>query len=116
MHVLRRSRGAFIPPGRSGTRQRVAGSLVALATAAGLLTACGNGGKPTLVWYINPDTGGQAAIAARCSTDQYTVQTQTLPQDAGQQRVQLARRLAAGDSGIDLMSIDPAFTAEFAAA
>lgn len=116
MHVLRRSRGAFIPPGRSGTRQRVAGSLVALATAAGLLTACGNNGKPTLVWYINPDTGGQAAIAARCSNDQYTVQTQTLPQDAGQQRVQLARRLAAGDSGIDLMSIDPAFTAEFAAA
>ena len=116
MHVPRRSRGAYIPPGRSGTRQRVAGSLVALATAAGLLTACGNNGKPTLVWYINPDTGGQAAIAARCSTDQYTVQTQTLPQDAGQQRVQLARRLAAGDSGIDLMSIDPAFTAEFAAA
>ena len=116
MHVLRRSRGASTPPRRSGTRRRLVGSLAALAAAAGLLTACGNNGKPTLVWYINPDTGGQAAIAARCSTDQYTVQTQTLPQDAGQQRVQLARRLAAGDSGIDLMSIDPAFTAEFAAA
>ena len=37
-----------------------------------------------------------------------------LPQDAGQQRIQLARRLAAGDPAIDLMSLDPPFTAEFA--
>jgi multiple sugar transport system substrate-binding protein len=120
MAVRRRSRGGSAPPGRSGTHRRVAGSLAALATAAGVLTACGgNGGKPNLVWYINPDTGGQAAIAQRCtdaSKGAYTIETQVLPQDAGQQRVQLARRLAAGDSSIDLMSIDPAFTAEFAAA
>jgi multiple sugar transport system substrate-binding protein len=67
-----------------------------------------------LVWYINPDSGGQAAIAKVCSTDRYTITTQTLPQDANQQRVQLARRLEAHDSGIDLMSIDPPYTAEFA--
>jgi multiple sugar transport system substrate-binding protein len=116
MHIPKRSRGGHFPSGHSGTRRRLAGSLVALATAAGVLTACGSNGKTTLVWYINPDTGGQAAIAQRCSTNQYTIETQVLPTDAGQQRVQLARRLAAGDSGIDLMSIDPAFTAEFAAA
>ncbi|HET7430435.1 MAG TPA: extracellular solute-binding protein [Nocardioides sp.] len=68
----------------------------------------------TLVWYINPDAGGQAAIAKTCSTDQYTITTQTLPQDANQQRVQLARRLEAHDTGIDLMSIDPPYTAELA--
>src|SRR6185436_14384650 len=39
-----------------------------------------------------------------------------LPQDAGQQRIQLARRLAAGDPEIDIMSLDPPYTAEFAAA
>ena len=115
MHVPRRSRGALTPPGRSDTRRRVAGSLAALATAAGVLTACGgSGGKATLVWYINPDSGGQAAVAENCSTDAYTITTQVLPQDASQQRVQLARRLAAHDSGIDLMSLDPPFTAEFA--
>jgi multiple sugar transport system substrate-binding protein len=115
MHVPRRSRGASRPPGRSHNRRRWAGSLAALATAAGLLTACGsNGGKTTLVWYINPDSGGQAAIASTCSTDQYTITTQVLPQDANQQRVQLARRLEAHDSGIDLMSIDPPYTAELA--
>src|ERR1700710_440562 len=107
------SRGRSSPRSR---RRRLSATLAALATAAGVLTACGgsSSGKTTLVWYINPDTGGQAAIAKACSTDQYTITTQTLPQDANQQRVQLARRLEAHDSGIDLMSIDPPFTAEFA--
>lgn len=91
--------------------------LAALALASGLLAACGgDSGKPELVWYINPDAGGQDAVAENCSTDEYTITTQVLPQDAGQQRIQLARRLAAGDSEIDLMSLDPPFTAEFAAA
>jgi multiple sugar transport system substrate-binding protein len=89
------------------------GSLAALSLAAGVLTACGSSsGVPTLIWYINPDSGGQAAIAKNCSTNQYKITTQVLPQDATQQRVQLARRLAAHDSGIDLMSLDPPFTAE----
>ncbi len=89
----------------------------ALMTAAGLLAACSasaNEGKTELVWYINPDSGGQAKVAANCSTDSYTITTQVLPQDANEQRIQLARRLAAHDSGIDIMSIDPPFTAEFA--
>lgn len=102
--------------GRPGGRRRVA-PLAALALASGLLAACGgDSGKPELVWYINPDAGGQDAVAENCSTDEYTITTQVLPQDAGQQRIQLARRLAAGDSEIDLMSLDPPFTAEFAAA
>jgi multiple sugar transport system substrate-binding protein len=102
--------------GRPGGRRRVA-PLAALALASGLLAACGgDSGKPELVWYTNPDAGGQAAVAENCSTDDYTITTQVLPQDAGQQRIQLARRLAAGDTEIDLMSLDPPFTAEFAAA
>jgi multiple sugar transport system substrate-binding protein len=103
-----RSRGR--PPAR-----RVAGSLASLALASSLLAACGgDSGKPELVWYINPDAGGQAAVAEKCSTDEYTVTTQVLPQDASQQRIQLSRRLAAEDPSIDLMSLDPPFTAEFA--
>lgn len=97
---------------------------VTLVLAAGLLAGCGgDSGKPTLTWYINPDpappadfTGafGQAGIAERCSTDEYTIKVQQLPGDATQQRIQLARRLAAEDTGIDLMSLDPVFTGEFA--
>ena len=44
----------------------------------------------------------------------YKVDIQTLPNDASQQREQLVRRLAAKDSSIDLMSLDPPFVAEFA--
>ena len=44
----------------------------------------------------------------------YKVEIQTLPNDASQQREQLVRRLAAQDSSIDLMSLDPPFVAEFA--
>jgi multiple sugar transport system substrate-binding protein len=101
---------------RAARRRRLSATFAALATAAGVLTACGGSSSDTttLVWYINPDSGGQAAIAKACSTDQYTITTQTLPQDANQQRVQLARRLEAHDTGIDIMSIDPPYTAEFA--
>ncbi len=96
------------------TRSKLALALV-LAMASALLVACGDSsGKPTLTWYINPDVGGQDAVAESCSTDKYTISTQVLPTDASQQRIQLARRLAAGDSSIDLMSIDPPYTAEFA--
>ncbi|HET6698184.1 MAG TPA: extracellular solute-binding protein, partial [Nocardioidaceae bacterium] len=100
--------------GRRGPRRAPVLALL-LVTLAGLVAACGGeSGPPTLTWYINPDTGGQDAVAKRCSTDQYTIDTQVLPTDAGQQRIQLARRLAAGDTSIDLMSIDPPYTAEFA--
>lgn len=103
-----RSRGR--PPAR-----RIAGAVASLALASSLLAACsGDSGKPELVWYTNPDAGGQAAVAENCSTDEYTVTTQVLPQDASQQRIQLSRRLAAEDPSIDLMSLDPPFTAEFA--
>src|SRR4051794_6352289 len=107
-----------LPPRRGAPRRRRYRALALtaiLAAVSSLLAACGgDSGKTTLVWYTNPDAGGQAKVAANCSTDDYTITTQVLPQDANQQRIQLARRLAAHDSGIDIMSIDPPYTAEFA--
>ena len=101
--------------GFAATGHQATALTVVLLLLAGLLTACSSASaKPVLNWYINPDTGGQDAVAKRCSTDKYTVVTQVLPTDASQQRIQLARRLAARDSSIDLMSIDPPYTAEFA--
>ena len=40
-----------------------------LVLAGAFLAACGgdDGGPPTLTWYINPDSGGQAEIAKRCT-------------------------------------------------
>lgn len=106
-------------PSRRRPRRRASRKVVATAAAivctASLAACSGDGdGKPELIWYTNPDAGGQAAVAEACSTDDYTISVQVLPQDSSQQRIQLARRLAAGDPEIDLMSLDPPFTAEFA--
>src|SRR5581483_5483379 len=90
-------------------RQRAVALGVVLAASASVLAACGgSSGPPTLTWYINPDPAsdtlsGQALLAKQCSTKQYTIKTQELPSDATSQRQQLAYRLAARDSSIDLM-------------
>src|SRR3954469_13237183 len=84
----------------------IARSAAALILTASVLTACGSeGGPPVLNWYINPDNGGQSRLAEKCakaSNGAYKVDTQTLPNDASQQREQLVRRLAAKDSSIDV--------------
>lgn len=95
---------------------RVLAASAALMIASGLLAGCAAdaSSSDTLTWYINPDAGGQAQVADNCSTDDYTIEVQVLPQSASEQRIQLARRLAAEDPEIDIMSIDPPYTAEFA--
>ena len=97
------------------------GGAAAFALAATVLSACSSGGSgpAALTWYINPDNGAQATLAKECSTASngaYTIKTQILPNDASQQRQQLVTRLAAKDSSIDLMSLDPVFIAEFSEA
>ena len=97
-------------------RRRVA-VLTALGLALPLMAACAQeSGTPTLTWYINPDNGGQKRLAEKCAPagGPFRVVIQTLPNDASSQREQLVRRLAAQDSSIDLMSLDPPFVAEFA--
>ncbi|MGK5551311.1 extracellular solute-binding protein [Actinomadura kijaniata] len=104
--------------GRRGPAWRAARATAALALLASGLAACGGGGGvPTLTWYTNPDSGGQAKLAAKCTQaagGRYRIQTSVLPNDATQQREQLVRRLAAKDSGLDIMSLDPVFVAEAA--
>jgi multiple sugar transport system substrate-binding protein len=101
-----------------GARGRAIALAVALTLASTLLAACGGqSSTPTLNWYINPDNGGQGRLAKKCadaSKGAYQVTIQTLPNDASSQREQLVRRLAAKDSSIDVMSLDPPFVAEFA--
>lgn len=101
------------PRGTGRRRALVAGT--ALVTAAGLLSGCGGEGKPTLHWYVNPDgVDTFETYADTCSTDDYDISVELLPTGATDQRIQLARRLAAEDSSTDLMNLDPVFVAEFA--
>jgi ABC-type glycerol-3-phosphate transport system substrate-binding protein len=110
------------PRRRARSRRTLGGSAAALVLAS-TLAACGGGGDeggtPTLTWYINPDSGGQAEIAQRCSdasNGAYRIEVSQLPRESSAQREQLVRRLAANDSSIDLMSLDPPYVPEFAQA
>lgn len=107
-------------PDRRSRRRRGPFRALALPSAALLLAlgACApDDGAPTLTWYINPDNGGQAAIAEQCTAEAdgaYRIATTLLPNDAPGQREQLVRRLASNDDSIDIMSLDPVFVAEMA--
>ena len=94
-------------------------SLASVAAVGALLMAgCAPAEEnPTLTWYTNPDDGGQAKIAEICTDaagGRYTIQTSMLPNEAASQREQLTRRLAAGDTSMDIMSLDPPFIPELA--
>lgn len=104
---------------RRSRRRAGAGVLAAAFVAVAALSGCAGdeAGPPALTWYINPDDGGQAEIAQRCtqaSGGRYSISTSLLPRDASSQREQLARRLAAGDNSMDIMSLDPPFVPELA--
>ncbi len=75
---------------------------------------------PVLKWYVFDEPSGAFAEAARrcamASGDAYRVHLEPLPADADQQREQLVRRLAAGDSDIDIIGMDVIWTPEFAQA
>lgn len=75
---------------------------------------------PRLRWYVFDEPSGAFARATeRCteaSDGRYHIELVRLPADADQQREQLVRRLAAGDSDIDIIGMDVIWTAEFAEA
>jgi trehalose/maltose transport system substrate-binding protein len=96
-----------------------------LGAALWLLSLAGCGppppsGAPLLHWYVFAERSGAFAEAARrCSRQShgaFRVEPVALPADADQQREQLVRRLAAGDSDIDIIGMDVIWTPEFAAA
>lgn len=99
---------------RSKLRCALAACIVTLP-----LVACSSSdeGVPVITWYTNPDAGGQAALAEKCTAaadGRYRIVTSGLPTQAASQREQLARRLAAHDSSLDIMSLDPPFIPELA--
>jgi multiple sugar transport system substrate-binding protein len=123
MTVARNGKGRSSGGAATRGRRRQLGGAAAAAVLASTLAACGGGdgggSVPVLNWYINPDSGGQAEIAQRCSdasNGAYTIETSQLPRQSASQREQLVRRLAANDTSIDLMSLDPPYIPEFAQA
>lgn len=96
---------------------------MAAVAALCALTACGSagdaGGTPVVTWAVGPDRLDAAALASGC-TDQaagaYRIEVTQLPADVTTRHALLVRRLLAHDDTTDLLSLDSASTAEFAAA
>jgi multiple sugar transport system substrate-binding protein len=99
-------------------------AVLALAVTALLVAACGgsssSNGTVTLNWWAGNQPGGSFQAAAKYCSDQskgeYKIKVNLLGTDADTQRQSLVRRLAAGDSSIDLLAMDVVWTAEFAEA
>ena len=100
------------------------GVMLAGVLAAAGLAACGTSsaatGSVTLNFYQPNDPSGAIQEAANnCSAQshgRYTINYNILPAAADQQRLQMARRVAAGDSSLDILGLDVTWEAEFAQA
>ena len=100
------------------------GVMLAGVLAAAGLAACGTSsaatGAVTLNFYMSNDPSGAIQEAANnCgaqSHGRYTIHYNILPAAADQQRLQMARRVAAGDSALDILGLDVTWEAEFAQA
>jgi len=121
----RRSVSAHRARGRPGgaARRRTVG-LASAALAASALAACGTSsastGPVTLNFYsFNDPSGAVQTAVTNCSKQsggKYTITYNKLPAAADDQRLQLVRRLAAGDPSMDIMGLDVTWEAEFAEA
>ncbi|MFG2061053.1 ABC transporter substrate-binding protein [Micromonospora sp. NPDC048871] len=106
--------------GRRRPRVRVAAAAATLTVLAPL-AACAAGddtGVPEINLYYPPEQNLQQVVD-RCNTEaagRYRIVNRVLPREADEQRVQLVRRLAASDDGMDVLGLDVTWTQEFAGA
>ncbi|MDQ1658724.1 MAG: trehalose/maltose transport system substrate-binding protein, partial [Cryptosporangiaceae bacterium] len=111
--VIQRRTGAPRHPSRWAVMIGVAALLTSTA-------ACSGGQHGTVVNLYGGTSGlGFDKIIADCNQQaagKYTIVGNLLPSDADGQRDQFVRRLAARDSGMDLLGMDVTWTAEFAKA
>jgi multiple sugar transport system substrate-binding protein len=95
-------------------------SLVGAIGLAASLAACSSGPPGIVINLYGGASGtGFDKIIANCNQQaagRYTIVGNLLPSDADGQRDQLVRRLAAQDSGMDLLGMDVTWTPEFAEA
>jgi len=109
--------------GRGRTSGRARKRVVAAGLGVGIvsaLAACSSGPEGTVInLYGGASAAGFDKIIDACNKEaagKYTIVGNLLPSDADGQREQFVRRLAAQDTGMDLLGMDVTWTAEFAEA
>lgn len=104
--------------GRGVVRWRVAAAACAALLTAPAVAACGSEtGKQINVYYA-PEENFQSVIDTcnEQANGRYEIVYQKLPRDADGQREQMVRRLAAGDTDLDILGLDVTWVPEFAEA
>ena len=102
--------------GLSRWRTAIAGAVV--LTAVPTIAACGSESGTTINVYQAPEQNFQTVVD-RCNQKadgRYKIVYNKLPRDADGQREQMVRRLAAGDTGLDVLGLDVTWVPEFAEA
>jgi len=87
-------------------------------TAVPTIAACGSESGTTINVYLSPEQNFQTVVD-RCNEQadgRYKIVYNKLPRDADGQREQMVRRLAAGDTGLDVLGLDVTWVPEFAEA
>lgn len=101
-----------------GRRLAAAGAAAIVATALGACGSGDDGGPPVVNLYYAPEESLEKVVDA-CNEQaqgRYRIEYQVLPREADDQRTQMVRRLAAEDSGMDVLGLDVTWTQEFASA
>ncbi|MQA15464.1 MAG: extracellular solute-binding protein [Pseudonocardiaceae bacterium] len=107
-------------PRRDGRRRGI-GLLAAALITAPALAGCGSDDQGVVLRFYTPADGATqyAQAAADCTEaagGRYRIEQRTLPRQADEQRLQLARRIVGGDETLDILGMDVTWTAEFAEA
>lgn len=100
------------------TRRRLGALLATVAMVGPAVVACGSSGGTTINVYYAPEQNFQKVID-QCNAKaggRYEIVYRKLPRDADGQREQMVRRLAAGDTDLDVLGLDVTWVPEFAEA
>jgi multiple sugar transport system substrate-binding protein len=103
--------------GSTARWRMLAVSGAALMTAS-MVAACGSDDGTQINVYYAPEENFQSVID-RCNEEaggRYEIVYRKLPRDADGQREQMVRRLAAGDTDLDILGLDVTWVPEFAEA
>jgi multiple sugar transport system substrate-binding protein len=104
--------------GRNATRGRLVAAMGAALLVTPLIAACSSEGGTTINVFLSPEENF-GKVVANCNAKangRYTIVYNKLPREADGQREQMVRRLAANDTGMDVLGLDVTWVAEFAEA
>lgn len=102
----------------SPSGRRLLAAAGVMLVAASVVAACGSESGTQINVYYAPEQNFQSVID-QCNKEangKYEIVYRKLPRDADGQREQMVRRLAAGDTDLDILGLDVTWVPEFAEA